>query len=259
VAAYADAILPAAEGDRAALARLVARAIAPVDVLPVPVDVRPASPAVGGLDEVSAELIADVKAACSAPDAVATFAAPAAPAPRRSRAVTVVALVGAAAGFALGFAATRDGVAADLSRVARAWSSRAAAAQSSGPAAAERSQGSVVPEASFSAEPPREPAALEREPPSPGPPAPSVRPPPTRRTAPRRTAATRVAKGVLDVTAPPEAEVFLDGRRAGKGSVRREIGAGAHRIEVRLGAARVAERFEVAPGETWTYEVTPTR
>jgi hypothetical protein len=64
--------------------------------------------------------------------------------------------------------------------------------------------------------------------------------------------------GFLDVTAPDEAEVFLDGRRIGKGSVRREIREGAHRIEVRLGAARVAERFSVAPGETWTYEVTPT-
>ena len=36
------------------------------------------------------------------------------------------------------------------------------------------------------------------------------------------------------------------------------IREGAHRIEVRRGAARVAERFTLAPGETWTYEVTPT-
>jgi hypothetical protein len=52
--------------------------------------------------------------------------------------------------------------------------------------------------------------------------------------------------------------VFLDGKRIGSGSVRRDVAEGAHRIEVRLGAARVAERFSVAAGETWTYEVTPT-
>ena len=51
VAAYAEAILPAEEGDRAALARLLARALAP---------------AVGGALEVSAELIVDDAPAASA-------------------------------------------------------------------------------------------------------------------------------------------------------------------------------------------------
>jgi hypothetical protein len=63
---------------------------------------------------------------------------------------------------------------------------------------------------------------------------------------------------MLDVTAPADAEVFLDGRRVGKGSVRLPVAEGAHRIEVRLGPARVAERFTLAPGETWTYAVAPT-
>ena len=44
----------------------------------------------------------------------------------------------------------------------------------------------------------------------------------------------------------------------GRGGLRREIPAGAHRIEVRLGEANAGEGFDVAPGETWTYEVTPT-
>jgi hypothetical protein len=65
-------------------------------------------------------------------------------------------------------------------------------------------------------------------------------------------------KGILDVTAPPDADVFLDGRRIARGSVKTQIREGDHRIEVRRGAARVAERFTLAPGETWTYEVTPT-
>jgi hypothetical protein len=64
--------------------------------------------------------------------------------------------------------------------------------------------------------------------------------------------------GTLDVTAPPDAEVLIDGRVVGHGSVRLQLWEGRHRIEVRRGAARLQERFELAPGETWTYAVTPT-
>ncbi len=66
-------------------------------------------------------------------------------------------------------------------------------------------------------------------------------------------------RGLLRVSAPDEAEVFLDGRRIGKGNVKVEIDAGPHRIEARMGEARVGERFSLEPGETWTYDVTPTQ
>jgi hypothetical protein len=65
-------------------------------------------------------------------------------------------------------------------------------------------------------------------------------------------------EGLLDVTAPPDAEVFLDGRRLGAGNVQRRIPEGSHRIEVRRGDARVTEAFTLVAGETWTYAVTPT-
>jgi hypothetical protein len=60
------------------------------------------------------------------------------------------------------------------------------------------------------------------------------------------------------VIAPLEAEVFLDGKRIGKGILRQEIPAGDHRIEVRYDGMKVGERFRVERGETWTYEVAPT-
>jgi hypothetical protein len=63
--------------------------------------------------------------------------------------------------------------------------------------------------------------------------------------------------GLLDVTAPDGAEIWLDGRRIGKGSMRRQIPEGDHRVEVRHRGAVVGERFQVAPGESWTYAVTP--
>jgi hypothetical protein len=107
--------------------------------------------------------------------------------------------------------------------------------------------------------------------------APEVKPPeggarPSSKAAPRPATAPRkvakadaggaehaIRKGVMKVTAPPEAEVFLDGRSVGRGDVQLPVAVGAHRIEVRLGKARVAEHFTVAAGETWTYDVTPTK
>jgi hypothetical protein len=59
------------------------------------------------------------------------------------------------------------------------------------------------------------------------------------------------------VTAPPDAEVFLDGKKIGRGIVKKVVPVGVHRIEVRLGAASAVERFTLQAGETWTYEVTP--
>ena len=66
-------------------------------------------------------------------------------------------------------------------------------------------------------------------------------------------------RGALKVTAPEDAEVFVDGRHVGKGDVKIELWEGDHLVEARLGAARVQERFKVGPGETWTYDVTPTK
>jgi hypothetical protein len=68
----------------------------------------------------------------------------------------------------------------------------------------------------------------------------------------------KLGKGWLAVTAPAAAEVFVNGRPVGRGDVKVELYEGEHRVEVRLSGAQAGERFSVAPGETWTYEVTPT-
>ncbi len=78
---------------------------------------------------------------------------------------------------------------------------------------------------------------------------------------PAKVAAHRAAaagKGTLAVSAPDDAEVFLDGKRIGRGSLKLEIAAGPHRLEVRRGEAKVGEKFSVEANETWTYDVTPT-
>jgi hypothetical protein len=81
---------------------------------------------------------------------------------------------------------------------------------------------------------------------------------PARAAKPSRTArASSEGKGKLDVTAPADAVVYLDGKRIGKGSLKVDVAAGSHRVEVRLGKARVGENFVSEPGMTWTYEVTP--
>jgi hypothetical protein len=66
-------------------------------------------------------------------------------------------------------------------------------------------------------------------------------------------------RGALKVTAPEDAEVIVDGRRVGRGDVKVDLWEGTHNVEARLGEARVNERFTVRPGETWTYDVTPTK
>jgi hypothetical protein len=101
------------------------------------------------------------------------------------------------------------------------------------------------------------PADLGAQPVAPPPPARATRPPQPPRTA--ATARAPTGKGRLELKAPAGADVYLDGRKVGRGSMSIPVSAGKHRIEVRLGTSRVAERFEVAPNETWTYEVTPSR
>lgn len=98
---------------------------------------------------------------------------------------------------------------------------------------------------------------------APGQPAPKRAPSPATPRQPARTPrtpapTTPTAMGKLTVTAPAAAEILLDGRRIGKGSLTADVAPGPHRIDVRLGGSRVTERFEVGPNETWTYDVTPT-
>jgi hypothetical protein len=156
-------------------------------------------------------------------------------------------------GFGAGFAATRGKLLPDLGRED----------------AVERQPAAAV-------EPPPAPQRVtdgaEAAPAPAAPPVPAERVPVADRIAParpasadaerrkpaRRVAAASAGTGFLVVTAPAEADVLLDGRRIGRGDVRREIDAGAHRVEVRLGGASVTERFTLVRGETWTYDVTPT-
>jgi hypothetical protein len=65
-------------------------------------------------------------------------------------------------------------------------------------------------------------------------------------------------RGALKVTAPQDAEVFVDGKHVGRGDVKVDLWEGNHLVEARLGEARVREKFTLGPGETWTYDVTPT-
>ena len=305
VAAYVEVVLPAGGGERAALTRLVTRALG-----------SRVAGAPGAPDEISAELIVDgfdlrptpmlgtplvpaqgpavpipppqrvalapppppIVCAAALPrpappppaDRAATF-----PAPRgtsaRSRAPVVAAAVCVSIGFALGFASTRgfeipsvDSVRRALARSTPAPASPATPPESPAPA---RAPGQAEPatgtSASIASAAPTSPSTEAVEPARPERSAAASQASRGRGAAPARPPRTVAAapkpaqKGFLDVTAPEEAEVFLDGKRIGTGSVRREIPDGAHRIEVRLGAAAVAERFTVAPGETWTYEVTP--
>jgi hypothetical protein len=63
--------------------------------------------------------------------------------------------------------------------------------------------------------------------------------------------------GLLTVNAPEGAAVYLDGKRIGTGSMKREIPGGPHRVDVRLGGAEVGEAFTMEPGGTYSYEITP--
>lgn len=262
VAAYAEAIAPAAADAEGAIpvATEAAEEVSAELVQPGPAPARAPPGRVRVAPEPVPEPLPRPPATRPGVDPAGVFAAPApAPAPRRSRAPLAVALVCLAGGFAAGFA---------LGRL------RVATPEPLPPLAAQQPVEPVGGETPAAAEPPRAPQATSAERRRP---VSEVRAVETRpaREKPRRTtgpaAATKArpaprrsqppapgASGLLDVSAPAEADVFLDGRRVGRGGLRLEVPAGAHRIEVRLGAASVTEMFDLAPGETWTYEVTPT-
>jgi len=128
----------------------------------------------------------------------------------------------------------------------------------------ERQGGAARAAAAHPMPPPAAPPGADADEPSATAPKPAkgAKPPARKATATAKappTARATAAKGRLKLTAPPEAEVYLDGRRIGRGSMQVDVAAGAHRIEVRLGKAKVAERFAVEPNETWTYDVTPAK
>ncbi|HYD43436.1 MAG TPA: PEGA domain-containing protein [Anaeromyxobacter sp.] len=69
----------------------------------------------------------------------------------------------------------------------------------------------------------------------------------------------KLARGTLEVTAPPDTEVIVDGQPVGLGNQRVELWEGWHEVEARRGAARVKQRFQLTSVVTrWTYDVTPT-
>jgi hypothetical protein len=172
-------------------------------------------------------------------DAARTFPTPA-HAPDRTHLVAIVAAAFAVAGFALGFGISRTG-----------------------------------PSAAVPAPPPAVSVPL---PPPPAPaPAPAAKPTkPAGATAPARKEPARVRPksaaavpaavtaqadgrpGVLTVNAPEGATVLLDGKALGVGPLKRDVAPGRHDVEIRLGDARVSEAFEMLPGGTYTYDVTPT-
>lgn len=254
VAAYADAVLPADEGERAELGRALASALG-VEAEEVPDDliVEATDPHVRA--STAAPRPDGPTAPPRTPDAVGTFPKPR---PRRgSRLPLFVGLIGLAAGLAAGFTLSRR-VPTLLADVRRAVVSAAPATAellppARAPAAAPPALAPELP-APAAPEVPEVPEVLpERVPPPPPRPAKSAG------VRPARTSAVgSVRRGTLDVAAPFDAVVFLDGRRIGHGNVRIEVAVGSHRIEVRRAGATVAERFSVDAGETWTYAVTPT-
>ncbi|HET6438330.1 MAG TPA: PEGA domain-containing protein [Anaeromyxobacter sp.] len=68
-----------------------------------------------------------------------------------------------------------------------------------------------------------------------------------------------LVRGILDVAAPDDTEVRVDGKRIGTGNQHVELWEGWHEVEARRGTVRVHERFEISAGNTHqTYTVTPT-
>jgi hypothetical protein len=241
VASYADAILPAEEGGRGALRRAVERASGE-DAEEVSEDfiVEPTDPA-QPRPAVSRELPRPLETRPGA-DPAGTFRAPAPAAPRSAvPLVAAVAALCAVIGFGIGFALSRS-------------------SPPPPPVALELPS----PEAGVTAEAAAPPPAPAAKPPAPSRAKPSraVKPAAKPAAKPAKVAAQRAAapeeKATLSVSAPEDAEVFLDGKRIGRGSLKVEIPAGGHGLEVRRGEDSVAERFIVRANETWNYEVTPT-
>ncbi len=243
VAAYVDAILPVGEGERAELDRTLATALGRTDAGEVPdvpeVVVEPTAP---GLAAPHARPVGRGVPPAT-PDAAGTFPKPS-PRHRGSRIPVLVAVVCLGAGFAIGL---------ELARARRTPTATPAHPERSAAAGGAQSKGTPTP--TPTAKPTANRTATSEAP------AP-VSAPPSRRPARERPArpvpARAAGHGKLDVTAPDDAEIFLDGRRIGTGSVQLEVTDGPHRIEVRRAGATAAERFTLKPGETWTYTVTPT-
>jgi hypothetical protein len=265
VAAYVDAILPPGEGARGEISRALASALGG-DAEEVSEDyiVEPTDPAVRAVPpEPTPEPLPRPPATRPGADPVGVFAVPG-PAAVRSRAPAVAAALCAVVGFAAGFAGARlsVGAGATAGSLPAADAGPPRASPPPGPSPRLRSEAggrmpaSVERKTGISARPPSRVTA-----PKPAAVTPATRPAaktPARAAAKNARGAAPAGKGMLQVTAPDDAEVFLDGRRIGKGNVRLDVTEGAHRIEVRRGEARVAESFTLAPGETWTYDVTPT-
>ncbi|HET6436836.1 MAG TPA: hypothetical protein VFG59_02155 [Anaeromyxobacter sp.] len=65
--------------------------------------------------------------------------------------------------------------------------------------------------------------------------------------------------GVLEVTAPEDTEVRVDGKRVGTGNQHVQLPQGWHEVEVRRGEGRLHERFKLTPETNrFTYAVTPS-
>ena len=170
-------------------------------------------------------------------DAARTFAAPR-PAEPQARAVVVAAgLVFGALGFGVGFALSRAG-------------------DPPAPAPTQPVRAAAVPIPTYV---PPAPAPAPSKPASHAEPASSKKARKESRPASTGSAdpAPAGGPGILTVTAPDGAEVRVDGKLVGTGSLKHEVSPGKHRIEVRLGEARTSEGFEMEAGGTYAYDVTP--
>lgn len=68
----------------------------------------------------------------------------------------------------------------------------------------------------------------------------------------------QLGRGTLEISAPPDVEMIIDGRPVGAGDRSVELWEGTHRVEARRGTAVVRDGFTLAAGETRTYTITPT-
>jgi eukaryotic-like serine/threonine-protein kinase len=278
VAAYAEVVRPRREGDEGQPDGGAAPQAEEIgaDVVVEPTDPAVASPrdlapagalaavaAAVGFVEPTFEALPRPPSTRPGADPAGVFAAPALPAPR-SRLPLGVAAVCLLAGLAGGFAAARAGV---VPR--RLWEAPPPVAPAPGappvePAARVADPLRAPPEATADLAPapmpapPRASAPPRRGKGAPKPSAKAVRAAKAKAATATAAAASQSPKGFLDVTAPAGAEVLLDGRRIGLGGLRVEIPTGRHHVEVRFGGAKVEEAFDLGPGETWTYSVTPT-
>ncbi|ACL66078.1 PEGA domain protein [Anaeromyxobacter dehalogenans 2CP-1] len=273
MAAYLEAILPAGEGERGEVLRMVARALSPAGAERA-VPVRPAPEITA---EVSAELVAPfparrpaavvtpatvpapapaapvaevaaapatasaalaaavpveipapvlVGAAAAAaqpapvslappPDAAITFAAPAPP-PRSALPIVLgIAVAMAGVGFGIGFVLSR-------SQPRAAAPAAAPIAAAPAPVAAPPAPRATAPAPAPAPEPPADAAPAERTPAAP---------------EPRRAAAAPAPS--LAITAEPEGDVYVDGKRVGRSPVTVPVSRGDHRVRLRNAAEGV--------------------